>query len=771
MMIERKIFVLAMFIIALVAISAVSAADTQTADLATDDVQAIEIESMETLSEGNDAGTFTQLRNDISAAGNNNILTLDRNYEDDGTGVIDFSNSNLTIDGRGHKIDAKNQTGIFLVREGNVTIKNITFTNSQGTAIKWYGDDGKITGCNFINNTAGSSGGAIYWFANGASVSGCSFIGNTAEEGGAIYGVQSRAHSIINCSFMDNKAMSGGGGAIMMSDVHMVSVFDCNFMNNTAMSGDGGAINMMDGQVSGCSFANNSAGCKGGVIYCHQADDSSVSDCSFVNSCAKDGGAIYFFYCGGFSVSNCDFANSTAKEGSGGVIYWIGDGGSVSDCVFANSYAQTSGGVIYWTSSDGQFSGSVKHCIFVNSTARSDGGVICWLGSYANISSCSFMNSYGNNGGAIHIRGYSCSVSDCNIVNTSSEGAIIYFSNPYTGHRDFRVNNNIFLSNNDCCVISFYQRQNGDNSNIDYNWFGNVAGNYEDMPTFNNINPNNWLFLNGTANPKTISFAETASVMFNLYSYDPISGNISEYNNISFANLTLASNGNLDKITAGFGEAVKFTPASAGTGRVTASIANEEYVVEFSVMKSGTELTSAGLTTAYNKNDYLVVTLKDSNGKAIGSASITVYLNGAKTYATDKNGQVKIPTKALVPNKYEVKITFAENANFNASSATAKVIVKKATPKLVVKAKSFKKTLNAKKYSVTLKDNLAKVMKNTKVTLKVKGKTYAAKTNSKGKATFKLTKLTKKGTFKATVTYKGNKYFNKVAKKVKIKVR
>ena len=54
--------------------------------------------------------------------------------------------------------------------------------------------------------------------------------------------------------------------------------------------------------------------------------------------------------------------------------------------------------------------------------------------------------------------------------------------------------------------------------------------------------------------------------------------------------------------------------------------------------------------------------------------------------------------------------------------------------------------------------------------MKVNGKTYKATTNSKGKATFKITKLTKKGTFKATITYKGNKYYSKVTKKASIKV-
>ena len=61
-------------------------------------------------------------------------------------------------------------------------------------------------------------------------------------------------------------------------------------------------------------------------------------------------------------------------------------------------------------------------------------------------------------------------------------------------------------------------------------------------------------------------------------------------------------------------------------------------------------------------------------------------------------------------------------------------------------------------------------MKNTKVYLKVYGKTYAAKTNSKGQATFKITKLTKKGKFTAAITYIGNKYYNKITKKTKITV-
>ncbi len=105
------------------------------------------------------------------------------------------------------------------------------------------------------------------------------------------------------------------------------------------------------------------------------------------------------------------------------------------------------------------------------------------------------------------------------------------------------------------------------------------------------------------------------------------------------------------------------------------------------------------------------------------------------------------------------------------SSLNVKVTVKKATPKLTAKAKTFKKSLKTKKFSVTLKNNLNKVMKNTKVTLKVNKKTFTAKTTDKGVATFKITKLTKKGKYTATVKYAGSKYYNAKSVNVKITVK
>ena len=189
------------------------------------------------------------------------------------------------------------------------------------------------------------------------------------------------------------------------------------------------------------------------------------------------------------------------------------------------------------------------------------------------------------------------------------------------------------------------------------------------------------------------------------------------------------------------------------------------------VNKDSTNIASADVTATYKVNKYLVIKLTDSRGNPLANSTVTVELSTAKNYTSDENGQIKVKVSNKAPKTYTAKITFAGNNNYLGSEATAKVVVKKATPKITAKTITFKTTTKTKKYTITLKDNTGKAIKNAKVALKVNGKTYKATTNSKGKATFKITKLTKKGTFKATVTYKGNKYFKKVTKKVNIKVK
>ena len=61
------------------------------------------------------------------------------------------------------------------------------------------------------------------------------------------------------------------------------------------------------------------------------------------------------------------------------------------------------------------------------------------------------------------------------------------------------------------------------------------------------------------------------------------------------------------------------------------------------------------------------------------------------------------------------------------------------------------------------------VNQKVKVAIKVNKKTYYAYTNAKGQAAFKITKLTKKGKYTATVSSIANKCYNK-AKSVNVKI-
>ena len=117
---------------------------------------------------------------------------------------------------------------------------------------------------------------------------------------------------------------------------------------------------------------------------------------------------------------------------------------------------------------------------------------------------------------------------------------------------------------------------------------------------------------------------------------------------------------------------------------------------------------------------------------------------------------------------FKVEKVSAPASDKDKQTTTPKV-TKKAT-KITAKKATFKAKKKTKKYTIVLKSGKTAV-KKVKVTLKVGKKTYKATTNSKGKATFKITKLNKKGKYTAVIKFKGNKYYKATSKKVKITVK
>jgi len=153
------------------------------------------------------------------------------------------------------------------------------------------------------------------------------------------------------------------------------------------------------------------------------------------------------------------------------------------------------------------------------------------------------------------------------------------------------------------------------------------------------------------------------------------------------------------------------------------------------------------------------------------TGTITVKVNG-QTYTKELvNGKASI---ILPDGSYDAVITYSGDAKYAGFTITKKVTVKKPvtkkTSKIVAKKKTFKAKTKTKMYTVTLKSGKTPI-KKVKLIIKIKNKTFKATTNAKGKATFKIKKLTKKSKYTATIKFAGNKNYKTTSKKVKIFVK
>ena len=186
----------------------------------------------------------------------------------------------------------------------------------------------------------------------------------------------------------------------------------------------------------------------------------------------------------------------------------------------------------------------------------------------------------------------------------------------------------------------------------------------------------------------------------------------------------------------------------------------------------GSKIVSASTKTVYlltvKSGSYYKITLKDANGKALSRRSVSVTFNGkTKTYKTDKNGVINYKLSATKTGSKKLTVKFAGDGLYKYAKATATIKIIKRATKIAAAKKTFKAKTKTKKYTITLKNNKGKIIKKGKVTLKIKGKTYKATTNSKGKATFKITKLTKKGKYIAKIKFTGSKYYKVSTKTIK----
>ena len=376
--------------------------------------------------------TFTDLQNAIGLV--TGTLTLNQNVAMTTKEAADFTNGitinkDITIDGKGHTIEAKNLGRIFSIGEGfTVTLTNATLINGK------------------------------------------------ADKGGAIYNDGSLTLSDVKLS--DNAADSYGGA--VFNNGHLVvgnSVFDSNdVLNRGSASVDyGGAAiyNWYDGvlTVSGSNFTNNIKNYKNGdrlVGAVATIGDATISDSCFVNNAGRWGGAISAsgYLIAGDDVNTLTVSGSTFKENGGlygAGIFVAGSDFTVSDCVFDKNTAfgkgdmtpnNNNGAAIEVTDTNKAIAGIITGSNFTNNKAQYGGAIDICEGNIKITDSIFVNNSADVEGGAIDINTVNgnpeVSISGSKFINNSASygGAIVNV-------KDLTVRNTEFVNNTPDAIFNY----------------------------------------------------------------------------------------------------------------------------------------------------------------------------------------------------------------------------------------------------------------------------------------------------------------------------
>ena len=164
---------------------------------------------------------------------------------------------------------------------------------------------------------------------------------------------------------------------------------------------------------------------------------------------------------------------------------------------------------------------------------------------------------------------------------------------------------------------------------------------------------------------------------------------------------------------------------------------------------------------------YFYVTLKDNEGKGLTNQKVTLNVN-KKSYSafTNANGIASIKTDSLKVGSYTVSLSYEGNSDYASSSLSKSVkVLSSAIGSDLTKYYGY-----TSKYKMTFwKDNSA--LANTKVTFKIKGKTYTRTTDKNGVATLKVNLAVGKYTVSVTNPYSKESVSHKiVVKKDKTKI-
>ena len=379
--------------------------------------------------------TFTDLQNAIGLV--TGTLTLNQNIAMTAKEAANFTNGitinkDITIDGKGHTIDAKNLGRIFSIGEGfTVTLTNATLINGKADKGGAIYNDGSLTlsDVKLSDNAADSYGGAV--FNNGELVVSDSVFdsndivnrGSASVDygGAAIYNWKEGTLKVTNSNFTNNiKNYKNGDNLVgAITTIGNATVIGSNFVNNSGRWG--GAISATGAElrknsstltVSNTIFKDNSA-LYAGAVYIW-GSNYNIADCVFDNNTAfgkgnmtpnnNNGGALVVSQVSRFNepitgtISGSKFTNNKAQYG--GAAYFNKGFVTITDSVFENNVATAeSGAVDFSHASVKDLVVSINNSSFVGNKAPVAGAIFTNVDS--KITNSNFTKNTASKGGAV----------------------------------------------------------------------------------------------------------------------------------------------------------------------------------------------------------------------------------------------------------------------------------------------------------------------------------------------------------------------------------
>ena len=730
-------------------------------------------------------------------------------------------------------IDCNNKQMFQIAANQKVTFKNMTIINAYTTGFGGVFDnrgDLTVSDILFANNTA--QGGAAIDNAQYLTVINCVFDNNSAtRDGGALSqsAQNTDTMTVINSTFTNNKGGRNGGAIKYQGSDIPLLIKDSTFINNKIGTTDnwGGAIYVWNSNadIATSTFINNTAQ-DGGAVYAggKYAKTLDITQCLFENNTAsRNGEAVYYDY------NSYDRFNLTYSAIINNNIKYFNNVKSINININNNWWGTNE---VNFTERTGNDKANITKWAVLNLTANPDkipcGDSSIITGSFIwNDNTNENINllpdrilEFSSTGGRFEENEV--------VLDENATGKFIastpvgtYVITGTVDNEKINLNITVTALNANLTVpdVTVSANEKATVTAILTDSEGNPLAGEEII-----VNINGWEIKTVTAQ----NGIATVDVPFAVGQYlvnVTYKGNdfYSEENKI--ANLTITevitnkadiniisiegtkitgalkdSNGNaISNATVSYtigNETVNLTTDANGEFIIPAEIGKEvviNYAGSDSIKGANTSFTikdriaTAFESEAYKtiaidfyareRGNYFVFTLKDINGNPLANKSVFIGFNGV-TYnrTTDENGTALLQINLMNAGTYTFAMGFLGDENYLGAFMVQKITVTQKKTSITAAAKSYKASAT-KKYTVTLKTNKGNsidgktYLKSGKtIKLTVNGKTYAAKTNAKGQATFNI-KLTKKGTYTAKIKFAGDKTYKASSKSVKITIK